>query len=252
MGERLRVFLTGASGRVGSVLVPEFAECYALTALYRQRRPDDPGAVFGDLGSPNVLRRAMEGVDVVVHLAAYAHEADFVDVILPNNVVGTYNVFRAAREAGVRRLVFASTCHVVQWRAAERTIRIADPLRPTGFYGVSKVFGEALGRHYHEQHGMEVVCIRIGWLLPYEEPGLKDDPHKRGIWLSPRDAVRLFRRAVEKPDVGYAVVFGTSLSAPRVVSLREARELLDYEPEDDVVELYGSRPEDDALRERED
>ncbi len=247
MSQGLNVFLTGATGRVGSVLLEPFRERYALRALYRGES-DDPAAVFGDLHDLDALAAGMDGADVVVHLAAHAHEAGFMDVILPNNIVGTYNVFETAFEQGVRRVVFASTCHVVQWRKAERTIRVADPVRPTGFYGVSKVFGEALGRHYHEQHGMEVVCIRIGWLLPYDEPGLKDDPYKRGIWLSPGDAVRLFRLAVERPDVGYACVFGTSVTAPRIVSMEEARDLLGYEPEDDVARLYGRRAEDDRCQ----
>jgi nucleoside-diphosphate-sugar epimerase len=246
VSDRLSVFMTGATGRVGRVLLEPFRERYHLRALYR-RPVGDPAEVLGDLADLEALAAGMSGADVVVHLAAHAHEADFMEVILPDNVVGTYNVLQTALEQNVRRAVFASTCHVVQWRSAERTIRVADPVRPTGFYGVSKVFGEALGRHYHEQHGMEVVCIRIGWLLPYDEPGLKDDPDKRGIWLSHRDAVRLFLRAVEEPGVGYGVVFGTSLTAPRIVSLREARELLGYEPEDDVVRLYGQVPEDGRL-----
>ncbi|MFO8007181.1 MAG: NAD(P)-dependent oxidoreductase [Candidatus Brocadiia bacterium] len=243
MSDRLTVFLTGATGRVGSVLLAPFRAKYALRALYRSES-DDPDAVFGDLHNLDALAAGMAGADVVVHLAAHAHEAEFMDVILPINIVGAYNVFQTALEQGVRRVVFASTCHVVQWRQTERTIRVADPVRPTGFYGVSKVFGEALGRHCHEQHGMEVVCIRIGWLLPYEEPGLRDDAHKRGLWLSPRDAVRLFTLAVERPGVGYACVFGTSMTAPRIVSLREAHHELGYEPQDDVVELHGSQPAD--------
>ena len=241
---RLEVFLTGASGRVGRVLVPAFRDLYNLRTLYRRPGPSAPGAVVGDLQSLDVLRETMAGADVVVHLAAHAHEAPFRDVILPDNIVGTYNVLQLAHEAGVRRVVFASSCHTVQFRSTERTIAADEEPRPTGLYGVSKVFGEALGRYYHDVCGMEVACIRIGWLLPYDEPGLRDDRIKRGIYLSHRDAVALFRRAIEKPDVDYALVFGTSRTAPPIVSLSEARDLLDYEPEDDVVALFGPAASD--------
>jgi uronate dehydrogenase len=239
---RLRVFLTGATGRVGRVLVPAFREVYDLRTLHRRPPADCADAVLGDLQDRDRLSALMEGYDVVVHLAAVSHEAPFVEEIVPVNIVGAYNVVEAAHQAGVRRIVFASTCHVVQFRQSQRTIAAAEPYRPETIYGVSKAFGEVLGRYYHEQFGMEFVAIRIGWLLLYDDPELRTSAFKRGIWLSPRDAVSLFRLAIERPGVGYAVVFGTSTTDREVVSLRTAREALGYEPADDVVGLYGPRP----------
>jgi uronate dehydrogenase len=237
--DRLRVFLTGATGRVGRVLVPAFREVYALRTLHRRPPEDDATAVLGDLQEPERLRALMEGFEVVVHLAAVSHEAPFVEEIVPANVVGAYNVFRAAHDAGARRIVFASTCHLVQFRQPEHTILTTDPYRPVTTYGVSKAFGEVLGRYYHDKFGMEFVAVRIGWLLPYDDPELRTSAPKRGIWLSPRDAVALFRLAVERPGVGYTVVFGISATDREVVSLGAAREALGYEPADDVVKLYG-------------
>jgi nucleoside-diphosphate-sugar epimerase len=153
-----------------------------------------------------------------------------------------YNVFEAAREAGVRRIVYASSCHVVRFRTTQRTFEVPDPFEPETTYGVSKAFGEVLGRYYHDLLGMEFVAIRIGWLVPYDDPELRSGGLKRRIWLSPRDAVSLFRLAVEKPGIGYAVVFGTSVTSPEVLSLRSAREVLGYQPEDDVSALYGPDP----------
>jgi uronate dehydrogenase len=240
---RLRVFLTGGTGRVGRVLVPAFREAYDLRTLHRRPAPDDPDAVTGDLQDREKLKALMEGFDVVVHLAAVSREAPFVEEILPTNIVGAYNVFQAAQEARVRRIVFASTCHVAQFRQSHHTIAATEPYRPETIYGVSKAFGEVLGRYYHDQFGMEFIAIRIGWLLPYDEPELRTSAFKRGIWLSPRDAVALFRLAIEKPGVGYAVVFGTSTTDREVLSLRAAREALGYEPADDVARLYGPGPE---------
>jgi len=169
-------------------------------------------------------------------------EAPFAEEIVPSNIVGVYNTFEAAREAGVRRIVYASSCHVVGFRATQQTFEVADPFQPETTYGASKAFGEVLGRYYHDHHDLEFVAIRIGWLIPYDDPDLRTSGLKRRIWLSPRDAVSLFRLAIEKPEVGYAVVFGTSITSQEILSLRSARDALGYEPQDDVVALYGPDP----------
>ncbi len=90
--------------------------------------------------------------------------------------------------------------------------RDRDPPRPSSLYGATKVFGEVLGRYYHDRWGIEFVGIRIGWFQPYDSPLLRKEPGARNIWLSPGDAVRLFGRAIEKENVGYALVFGTSIT----------------------------------------
>jgi NAD+ dependent glucose-6-phosphate dehydrogenase len=239
---RLKVFLTGASSKVGKSVLPALREAYDLRTLYRQPEPADPAAVVGDLQDKARLKQLFAGTDVLIHLAAVSNDAPFVERIVPANIVGLYNVLDAAREAGMRRVVYASTCNTVAIKApqwADRPIEVTDAVQPTGVYGVSKVFGEALGRYFHDHHGLEFIAVRIGWLLPYDDPELRSKRFKRGIWLSPRDAVDLMRRAIETPGVGYAVVFATSKTSPEVVSLRSAREVLGYVPQDDVVALFG-------------
>lgn len=235
---KLRVLVTGISGRIGQHIVPVFQEIYDLRTLDRLPTPLDPDTILSDLQDIEVLRKAMEGVDVVLHLAATSDEAPFVDNLVPNNVVGLYNVFQAAQEEGVRRIVFASTVQTVGMYPQGQTIEITDPVRPNTLYGATKVLGEVMGRWYHDARGIEFVGIRIGWFHPYESHALLDHPGARSIWLSPRDAVRLFRCAIEKPEVGYALVFGTSKTEFERLSLTSAREQLGYEPEDDVTKLY--------------
>ena len=240
---RLKVFLTGATGRVGRVLAPAFREAYQLRTLYRRPAPDDSTAVLGDLHDRDTLRSAMEGFDVLVHLAAVSRDAPFVEDLVPANIVGAYNIFQAAKEAGVRRIVYASSCHVVHFKTAMHTIDAAAPLQPHSMYGATKAFGEVLGRFYHDRFGIEFAAIRIGWLLPYDEPELRTSGSKRRIWLSPRDGIALFRLAIETPGIGCAVVHGTSLTSEETLSLRSARDLLGYDPQDDVVALYGPGPD---------
>ena len=114
-----------------------------------------------DLADFAAVRPAMEGTDVVVHLAAIPSEDTF-ERLLQANVAATYNVFEAARQAGARRVVFASTNHVTGFYRRSERVGPADPVRPDSMYGATKVFGEAVGRLYADKWGMEVVCLRIG------------------------------------------------------------------------------------------
>lgn len=230
---KLNVLMTGAGGRIGPHLVGPFQEQYHLRNFDRRPVPGDPDTILGDLQDFAALLAAMRGMDVLVHLAATSDEAPFVENLVPNNLVGLYHAFEAARLARVRRIVFASTCQTMLAYPRDATVATTDPPRPSTMYGATKVFGEVLGRWYHDKHGLEFVGIRIGSFQPYESERLR----RRGpglLWLSPRDCVSLFRRAIEKPDVGYALVNGTSITDHEFLSLRPARELLQWQPQDDA------------------
>lgn len=230
---RLKILVTGAAGRIGRLLMASLEErhemrgfdCAALKGTHSE---------VGNLTDLAALRRAMEGADVVVHLAGTKKEAPFVDDLVPNNVIGLYNVFEAARDAGVRRIVFASSAQTVAAYPPAQKLTVADAPRPSSLYGATKALGETLGRFYFDKYDIEFVGIRIGWVLPPDDLILRRDGYGRQIWLSPADALRLFRCAIEKPDVGCAIVFGTSRTQGERLSLHEARELLGYEPQDDV------------------
>lgn len=235
-----KVLLTGGGGRIGPHVLPALGERFDLRNYNLEPIPGDPDTVIGDLQDLDVLKGAMQGVEAVIHLAATSDEASFVEKLVPNNVVGLYNTFEAARQAGVKRLVFASTCQTMSaYRGQqEQTLTTTDPPRPGTLYGATKVLGEVMGRWFHDKHQIEFVGIRIGWFLPYDAPRLRDPKRgARNLWLSPRDAASLFIRAVEKENVGYALVYGTSKTVTEQFSLREGRELLDWEPADDVADI---------------
>lgn len=233
---RKKILVTGAAGRIGRLLMADLGESHEMRG-FDCVPMEDANSQVGDLTDEAAVRRAMQGVDVVVHLAGTKKEAPWVEKLVPNNVIGLYHVFEAARDAGVRRVVFASSAQSVAAYPAARNLTVADPPRPSSLYGATKVLGETLGRYYFDKHGVEFVGIRIGWVLPPDDDILRRDSYGRQIWLSPIDAVRLFRCAIEKRDVGYAVVFGTSRTQSERLSLREARELLGYEPHDDVCSI---------------
>jgi uronate dehydrogenase len=197
----------------------------------------------GDLSEIEPLREAMQGCDVVVHLAATSDEAPFVEQLVPSNVVGVYNVFEAARLENVRRIVFAATIQAVGYnlRNTDTPFETEELPRPTTLYGATKVLGETMGRWYNDKHKMEFIAIRIGAFQPYDSPILCKN-WCPGIWLSPRDAVSLFRKAIETPDIGYAIVNGTSKTIREHLSLQSARSLLAYEPQEDIRDFCKNLP----------
>jgi uronate dehydrogenase len=223
-----RLAVTGAAGTIGSVMrsgLTGHAGVLRLMDVVPLEAGPGEEVVQGDIRSLEDARHALAGCEAVVHLAAIADEAEF-EEILDTNIRGTFNVFEAARLEGCRRVVFASSNHAIGFYPVGETIGVDVPVRPDTYYGVSKLFGENLGRLYHDRHGLEVVCLRIGAFLP--EP---ERPRHLSIWLSHRDAVQLVRRSLEAPDVGFLTVYGTSDNR-RSWWLRDGWDRLGYAPQD--------------------
>lgn len=236
---RKRVLITGAGGSIGGSLANLLREHYDLRLIYRTRRPADPPVEDWrtlDLEDLPALTEAMQGIDAVVHMAADPAVDATWESVLHNNIVGTYNVYEAARQAGVRRVIFASTNHVMGMydRDGMWPIFADQPIRPDSLYGVSKAFGEALGRFWYDQHGISVICLRIGWMLP--EP---HDEIARWMWLSPRDCAQIVSRAVET-DLGFEIVYAISQNATRRWDITKTIETFGYRPEDDAEQWFSS------------
>jgi uronate dehydrogenase len=188
-----------------------------------------------DLARFDDALEALAGAQAVVHLAAIPDEDDF-ERILEANLVATYNVFEAARRQGVRRIVFASSNHATGMYRCDERVGPDDPPRPDTLYGVSKVFGEALGRLYADKHGLEVVCVRIGSFK--ERPTQLRDLH---MWLSHRDAIELFRCCL-LADTRFSIVYGVSANERSWWDNPEAARL-GYRPRDDAERFRSQLPE---------
>jgi uronate dehydrogenase len=191
--------------------------------------------MLGDITDLAVARRAMAGCDACVHLAGIPIEAPF-DQLLHANIQGTWAIFEAARLEGCERIVFASSNHVTGFHPITQRIGPDDELRPDTYYAVSKVFGEALGRLYHDKFGLQVACLRIGSALPrpLEERHLS-------TWLSPGDLGRLVTACLTSPDLAFAIVYGASANRRGWWDLEPGRRL-GYEPRDDA-EIYANEVE---------
>lgn len=223
---------------------------YEIRGVDRRRdRGSDVRKV--DLTKLRKARPAFEGVDTVIDLAANPDaEADW-DPVYENNIPITMNVLRAAHEAGVRRVVYASSCHAAGLYEGDEPYRSIchgaydglDPgtvprlrgdvaARPDGPYGIAKVMGEAAGRWYAEEHGMSVICLRLGTVSRDDRPGWS---RHFATLLSHADLVRLVRSCVEAPEaLRYAVYFGVSANTWRFWDTDQPREEIGYEPLDDA------------------
>lgn len=224
------LLITGAAGIVAGHLRREIGDGYRLV-LSDIREPADmrPHETFrpADLAEPAALRQAMAGVDAIVHFGGQSVEGPW-EAVLQRNIVGCYNLFEAARLEGVRRVVFASSCHAVGFYRLDHTIDADAYFKPDSRYGVSKVFGEALGGLYADKYGFDVLSIRIGNVA--HAPA---DRRRLQQWLSPRDLAQLVRIGVETPDLGHKVVFGMSGNSDSCWR-NGAGEALGYRPQDDA------------------
>ena len=242
-----RVLLTGAGGRVGEAILGALADAYEWRLLDREPLVDDRAeeTVAADVTDENAMRDAMEGMDAVIHLAGDPRPEAPWDSVLRNNVDGTRVVFEAAAEMGVEKVAFASSNHAVgAYETDERTPDLYRPdddfrlggtelPRPGNLYGVSKAAGEILGRYYHDEYGLSVVCVRIGNLTKGHPP--IDYERGQAMWLSYRDCAHLFDRCV-KADYGFEIVYGISDNDRKYYSIDRARDVLGYEPRDNSAE----------------
>jgi uronate dehydrogenase len=233
MGGRLLV--TGSAGRVGRLLRPRLARPGRELRLLdlAPQEPATPGETLieGDLTDAETLARAVANVDAVLHLAAYPVERSWAD-LQRLNVDGTRAVLEAAREAGVRRVLLASTIHAAGFYPRSESLPASVPARPDTYYGWSKAAVESLGSLYADRFGMRVFALRLGACFARPLGDLLD------VWLSPDDCARLVEACLATDRTGYRVVWGISRNTRRWLSLAEGEEI-GYHPRDDA-EAYAA------------
>jgi nucleoside-diphosphate-sugar epimerase len=247
-----KILITGMSGLIGGAVRRQLAGRYDLTALNRR---DVPGVrtIQADIADFAAMQPAFAGQDVVVHLAAVVNLNAGWEDILQANVVGTYNVFEAARQAGVKRVIFASSGTVIggygrqfpynallDGRYAEAPqpwpmITHAMPTHPASLYGCSKVWGEALAQHFADTTEMSVICLRFGVVNQADRP---TDIRHFPIWCSQRDGAQMVERCIEAPaDLKSDIFFVTSNNQWGYRDLTHGREVVGYVPQD-AAETY--------------
>ena len=245
-----KILVTGISGLVGSAVYlhlsrsPERYELYGLDRsrdlserVFDDRLIDLPDSRYFtcDITDMEAVRRAVEGMDVVVHMAADPSGRSW-ESLRDNNLIGTYHIFEASREAGVSRIVAASTIQVstgdcehepyrsiVEGReedvpAEVPFVSVDTPGQPRNIYAASKVWSESLARVYGHSHGVSSLCIRIGWVTGEDSPR----SGRADLWCSQRDIAELVRCCIEAdPTLRFGIYYGMSDNDRRWVDLEK-------------------------------
>lgn len=251
----MKVAITGANGNVGHQAVEALSDHDVTPITHSETEEMD--SEIADVTDAERVSEVLSGHDAVVHLAANPDpDADW-EGVREVNVDGAYNVYEAAVENGLDRVVFASSNHVSHmYNAADpaepesmvedpAVVDADDPPRPDSYYGVSKVAGEALGDYYADRHGLEVVNLRIGWLLEQEdleetqEEGEEHARYARAMWLSPRDCRDAIESATTGDVEGSVAVNAVSANADRYLSLTHAMRAIGYRPRDNSDEALS-------------
>lgn len=245
-----KVLVTGLAGKIGGIIRSNLSGKYSLSGLDLEGVPGFP-TTTGNLSNLDEILPAFKGIDTVVHLAADPNHQGGWETNLENNIIGTRNVYEAARISGVKRIIFASSNHALgfyplkdnpykqiydgDFEAIRQPIKplTTDLIRPDGYYGVSKAFGESLGSYFHDEYGISVICMRIGWVMEPDDPTFA--PSALSLWMSHKDTVRLIDSCIDAPEsVGFAIVYGMSDNTYGIWDMEDGRKIVGYEPNDDA------------------
>jgi uronate dehydrogenase len=231
------ILLTGAAGGLGTALRPKLAARYGALrssdiALFGPALTGEE-IVIGDIADEAFCDRLCAGAGAVIHLGGRSTEDSWA-VIHRANIVGCFNMFDAARMAGIKRVVFASSNHAIGFHPSRERLDATARQRPDSLYGVSKAFGEDLASLYVDKHQMEIACLRIGSSFP--EPA---DVRQLATWLSYDDLFRLIVACLEAPQLGFAVMYGASNNSRGWWDNSKTPEI-DFTPED-TADVYAAQ-----------
>lgn len=242
-----KVLITGASGLIGGLVIRDLSEKYEFSGLSRRHVEGIPHTQ-ADITDEKALREASSGMDMVLHLAAEIQDHDNWEKVMASTIGGTLNMYRAAQETGVKRVVFMSTGSTMcgyEWYtgspygalarnelerlpAGAEMISYLDPPRPDSFYGVGKLFGENTGRLFSDRYDMSVLCIRLGVVVQSDQPVLLR--HFPGF-LAQTDAVQMIDKCLSAPDsVRFDIFDAISENSRRWRDTRHAKQVLGWKP----------------------
>jgi NADP-dependent 3-hydroxy acid dehydrogenase YdfG len=240
--QRRRVLVTGAAGNIGTYFATHSNAKYDLRLMVQERN-DKANALeqFGDvveadLRDLNRMKQVCANIDTVLHLAGDASPSATWDSLLDANIIGTYNTLIAAKAAGCRRVIYASSIHAVSGYPADVQVKTSEPVNPGDLYGVTKCFGEALGRYMAEQEGLSVIALRIGAFQPLEAAQSEGSIGMLDAFVSQRDLNQLIERCIDAEDLRFALFHGLSNNRFKRLDISDARELVGYAPQDDLTE----------------
>ena len=236
----MRVLLTGAAGQIGGLIIANLADRYDWILTDLQSPADTRGLPFvrADITELAALRPLCKEADVIVHLGAMSNpEAAWQDLLQPN-IVGVYNLFQAACEAGCQRVIFASSLYAVDGYPRDIQIHADMPVSPLTLYGATKAWGEAVAAFYAHQKNLSTICLRLGWVMPRNDRRIVPDAPYLDVILTHDDLIQLMTASIGAPDdLRFGIFHGISNNRWKRLDISNARELLKYEPQDDAFAI---------------
>jgi nucleoside-diphosphate-sugar epimerase len=260
----MRILITGGSGQCGAALVNLPFEKVFYDYQPFQAESFESKFVLGDINDVTKLTAAMKGCNAVVHLAAASSLNSSWESVLENNIIGMKTTMEAARSIGVERIIFASSNHVVGMYEVEnapeiyelgkkKILSVDSEIRPDSFYGVSKAFGEQVGRYYSETGGPKFIALRIGALVQEDNPyahaerGVLSGTWKRNssyytqkvnrlksLWISKRDFVQIVDLCLFYDGPNFNIFYALSDNPRRWLDIEHTKTALGYQPEDNA------------------
>ena len=229
-----KLVLTGAAGRLGSYLREPLSKL--CDELVSSDIVDGIGKLYAgeryqraDLTKYDEINALLEGAEMVIHFGAIGDEAPF-ETLLGPNFIGAYNVWEAAHQQKLRRVIYASSIHAVGMYKRQEFIGTNVPHRPDTFYGLAKCFAEDLASLYWDKRQLESVCLRI------ISAAQVTSPRALGTWLSYDDLIHLVTRAIDAPTTGFSVIYGVS-NNDRVPVDNSNATFLGYRPKDNAEQF---------------
>jgi nucleoside-diphosphate-sugar epimerase len=243
-----RIVITGLSGNIGHILYYGLKDNWEISGI--DIKSSDLPVNITDITDYDSIRNTFDGAYAVIHLAANAFAGAEWNEIIGPNIIGTENVFRAAQQSGVRKIIFASSNHVTGLYENDEPYRsiVAGqyeglthseisridhtmPIRPDGYYGISKAFGESLGRYYSERYGMRVFCIRIGTV---NRENRSRDARQYATLLMHSDFVKLVEKCITDEDISFEIFYGVSRNTWRFWDINHIKDCLGWAPEENA------------------
>ena len=246
----MKIGITGAEGTIGSVLRKGLSNKYKIISFTLQTQ--DFESVQIDLSNNNEIKGKFEGLDALIHLAADPRPEASWESVKKNNLEATYNVYNEVKNAGVKKIIFASTNHTQHGDTLLSTpetldlkknkiLSLENNTNPDSLYAVSKLFGEDLGKYFSEQHKIKFIGLRIGWIVKGDDPtimcGTPSEDYLRSMYLSHRDCIQAFERALESSK-DFLIAYAISNNSTKVFDLKETSRALNFYPEDDSENYF--------------
>ena len=241
MHKKKEILITGAGGMIAPDLADRLQDDFAIRLSDIQQVSTAHKFIAADLADPIAVSQAVTGVHAIVHLGAITWEQDVLSEMIPSNIIGTYNVFEQGRMAGVQRFVFASSHHTVAYYHEDGALNLKEEVepRPDTFYAVTKLYGEALARLYHERYNLRSYCFRIGYYMTPVRISQGFGRYKEALILSPDDFAQMVNLCLSTETVGFGIYNCISKARRPWLSTQKAQEELGYKPQDTVESLFG-------------